>query len=430
MKKFFLFVVIIILSIPTLAVTPPNQLAKNSVQEMRDSIIRPSLMNDTLIIPYVYKVNKYEIIPPYGMVDTINTLIKKILTTPQYKLCDVNIWGSASPEGTWQGNVLLGKRRAEALANFFYKHAGLTPEYVTIKGLAEDWEGTVDSLMTHPDFPYKDSILSIIKNVPNLEQRKAKIKMIENGRIWQRLITEIFPPLRNTRVIINYYQYVSTITPPPKNLINLRNEVKLFGYSPVLNHVCLTPVEIQNFPPRERFYAIKTNALFWAALCANIGFEMELFPKTSIDIPFWYSPYDIKRPDRKIRLFGSQPEFRYWLGEKAGDGLYLGLHGHVFGFNIALNDHARYQDPNRALWGGGIGTGYACSFGNKKHFYLDCGIGIGYANIVYDKYRNYASGPDVSPKFESSIKKDYWGITRLNISVGYKWCKPRKTAKR
>lgn len=421
MKKLFIFVVIIISSIPALAITSPGQLEKNGVHEMKDSIIRPSLMNDTLIIPYVYKVNKYEIIPPYGMVDTINTLIKKILINPQYKLCDVNIWGSASPEGPWQGNVFLGKQRAEALANFFYKNAGLTPEHVTIKGLAEEWQGTVDSLMTHPNFPYRDSILSIIKNVPNLEQRKAKIKMIENGRIWSRLIAEIFPPLRNTRVIINYYQYVSSFISPPNNLIDLR-------YSPAL--VCPPSVEIPNFPPRDRFYSVKTNALFLAALCANIGFEMELFPKTSIDIPFWYSPYDIKRPDRKIRLLGIQPEFRYWLGEKAGDGLYLGMHGHVFGFNIALNDHARYQDPNRALWGGGIGTGYACSFGNKKHFYLDCGIGVGYANIVYDKYRNYASGPDVSPKFESGIKKDYWGITRLNISVGYKWLKPRKTAKK
>lgn len=426
MKKIFLFVVIIFYLSPTLAATSPSQLAESGVKEIKDSIIRPSLMNDTLIIPYVYKVNKYEIVPPYGMVDTINTLIKKILTTPQYELCNVNIWGSASPEGTLQGNVLLGKRRAEALANFFYEHAGLTPEYVTIKGLAEEWEGTVDSLMTHPDFPYRDSILSIIKHVPNSEQRKAKIKRIENGRIWQMLITEIFPPLRNTRVIINYYQYV--IPPLPKNLNTFKNEVERLGYTPVLRN--LAPVEIQNFPPRNRFYAVKTNALFLAALCANIGFEMELFPKTSIDIPFWYSPYDIKSPDRKIRLLGTQPEFRYWLGEKAGDGLYLGVHGHIFGFNIALNDNARYQDPNRALWGGGVGTGYAWSFGNKKHFYLDCGIGIGYANIVYDKYRNYELGPDVSPKFESRIKKDYWGITRLNISVGYKWYKPRKTARR
>ena len=108
------------------------------------------------------------------------------------------------------------------MANFFYKNAGLTPEHVTIKGLAEEWQGTVDSLMTHPNFLYRDSILSIIKNVPNLEQRKAKIKMIENGRIWSRLIAEIFPPLRNTRVIINYYQYVSSFISPPNNLIDLR----------------------------------------------------------------------------------------------------------------------------------------------------------------------------------------------------------------
>lgn len=390
-------------------------------EQCRDTIIRPVLMNDSLMIPYVYKVNKYHIIPPYGEVKVVNSFLKKILITPRYHLQNVKIYGSASPEGPWKWNVFLGNSRARALANYLFENAGLAENDVEITGLAEEWKGTVDSLITHPKFPYRDSIISIIRNTPGSRERKIRIKRIENGRIWHRLITELFPPLRNTRIIISYYELNSPVN----------GRLTGMATAPEIPQIELCPLPMPIYrPQRERFYAIKTNALFLAALCANIGFEAELWPKTSIDIPFWYSPYDIRKPDRKIRLLGIQPEFRYWLGKKAGKGFYLGAHGHIFGFNIALNDKARYQDPNRALWGAGLGAGFAWSFGKNGHFYLDCGMGAGYANIVYDKYRNWPLGPVVSPKFESHLKKNYWGVTRLNLSVGYKWYRARKSSRK
>lgn len=384
-------------------------------ENFQDSIIKPKLLSDTITIPYVYKVNKYHIVPPYGKVDTLGEAINYILATPHLKLTSVQIFGSASPEGPWLWNVFLGESRAKALVNYLTEHTAIDPQMIKYEGLAEEWRGMVDSLETHPSFPYRDSILSIVSNEPNKEQRKVLIKKIENGKIWSRLIREIFPPLRNARVKIDYY----TLLPPiPIGQIRLANVDR----TPIFADLPQIPVEPFEY---MRFYAVKTNVAFLAAACANIGFEAELWPKWSLDLPFWYSPYDIKKPTRKIRLLGIQPELRYWTGERAGDGAYVGVHGHVFGFNVALDDQTRYQDPNRALWGVGLGAGYAWSFGKGKHFYLDCGLGVGYANIIYDKYRNWSGGPDVSPRYESHLKKDYWGLTRFNISVGYKWYKPR-----
>ena len=131
-------------------------------ENFQDSIIKP-----TITIPYVYKVNKYHIVPPYGKVDTLGEAINYILATPHLKLTSVQIFGSASPEGPWLWNVFLGESRAKALVNYLTEHTAIDPQMIKYEGLAEEWRGMVDSLETHPSFPYRDSILSIVSNEPN-----------------------------------------------------------------------------------------------------------------------------------------------------------------------------------------------------------------------------------------------------------------------
>ena len=52
---------------------------------------------------------------------------------------------------------------------------------------------------------------------------------------------------------------------------------------------------------------------------------------------------------------------------------------HVAGFNVAINDKARYQDPNHALWGMGLSYGYAFSWGKDNRWGIEFNIGVGFA---------------------------------------------------
>ena len=172
-----------------------------------------------------------------------------------------------------------------------------------------------------------------------------------------------------------------------------------------------------------RFHvAVKTNLLFVAALTANLGFEAELWPHWSIDLPVWYSPYDITST-RKLRLLAVQPEVRWWPGAVM-NGHFIGLHTHVAGFNVAINDKARYQDPNHALWGMGLSYGYAFSWGKDNRWGIEFNIGVGFAEYDYDAYRNrrngalFKSGSDV-----------YWGVTRAGVNLSYKWSFARRNKK-
>ena len=115
-----------------------------------------------------------------------------------------------------------------------------------------------------------------------------------------------------------------------------------------------------------------------------------------------------------------QPELRYWF-DKAFSNHFIGLHTHVAWFNtadfifIAFDEKKRYQDSdNKPLWGFGASYGYNLNI--SKHFDLEFTLGLGYAKIYYDTYYNVKNGA----KFASDTR-NYWGITRLGLSVSYKF---------
>ena len=189
-------------------------------------------------------------------------------------------------------------------------------------------------------------------------------------------------------------------------------------------HVVFDSVKQENTEVKTNakwFLAAKTNLLWLAGTVANLGFEAQIADRWSIDVPVYYSPYDIK-PYRKIRVLATQPELRYWFGAQPGEGHFMGLHGHIAGFNVAINDHGRYQDPESPLWGFGLGYGYALNFGKYKHWGLEFNIGVGFANYKYDEFYNLPNG-----QLRSTGEDWYWGVTRAGITLTYKWWIPRKS---
>lgn len=173
-------------------------------------------------------------------------------------------------------------------------------------------------------------------------------------------------------------------------------------------------------PGKRHFVALKTNLLGDAALCANLGVEVELWPRWSLDVPVWYSPYDISERWR-IRLLATQPELRYWLKD-AGKGHYFGVHATVAGFNVSFNGDYRWQDPNRAAFGGGIGYGYAFHLDKARRWSMEAQVGAGCIQYKWIKYENTGrNGAEVSRG-----KGTYWGVTRAGFSIAYKFYADRK----
>ncbi|MEY8684706.1 DUF3575 domain-containing protein [Bacteroides sp. AN502(2024)] len=232
---------------------------------------------------------------------------------------------------------------------------------------------------------------------------------IDNGITWEYLIDKAFRPARNARMVIVCTAEDSTVVIPPLPPIAGIKEYPLARPLPI-------PVMTVAPAYRGQFVAVKTNLAALGLLVANLGVEFSFGRGFSLDLPFYYSPYDINSKFR-VRILGTQPELRYWLRRDwPGDGHFFGLNGTVAGFNVSFPGTDRFQDPERALWGVGLSYGYALSFGTHRHWGVEFNLGTGYMNYHLDTFDNAYNG-----KLMHTEKKDYWGITRIGLSLTYKF---------
>ena len=106
--------------------------------------------------------------------------------------------------------------------------------------------------------------------------------------------------------------------------------------------------------------AVKTNLLYDATTTMNLGLEIGLGKKWSLDLSGNYNPWKFD-DETRLRHWGVQPELRYWLCEKF-NGHFLGLHGHYAKYNVGgmsfLSDNMEHHRYQGHLWGGGISYGY------------------------------------------------------------------------
>lgn len=375
---------------------------------------RTIIIVDSLIPPILFDVNKSDTRITPQLTEAINLIQDK-----KGVLARISIVGSASPDGSSKWNQELGLNRAEALTRYIVQKTELDSSMFHVCSRGEDWEFLGEILDERKDFPNGEHIQSIILEETDNEVRKRKIQELDGGQTWHLLIEELFPQLRNARLaIVSVYPKFEpiaseyTLKRPP--MIPL-NQYDLMSPK-------LLPPTIDKSQSSKWKIAIKTNLLFDAVLVANLGVEISPWTHWSLDIPVWYSPYNISST-RNIRLLAVQPEIRWWSKE-AMNGHFVGLHTHVAGFNIALNDYARYQDPNHALWGLGVSYGYAMTLGKSAHWGLKFTLGAGFAQYHYDAYRNASNGP----KFRSG-SDCYWGITRAGVTLSYRWTLLRKNRK-
>ena len=160
----------------------------------------------------VFKVSKAEIDPTVFNNEItfakILDAVDRIHSNPNYKIEKLHIAGYASPEGPPAFNEWLGINRAKALINYIIEKRpeyGLTEDNFEIHNGEENWEG-LRRVLAQSDIPQKDEVIAIIDdvNIPN-ERKKLKIKELDHGRVWNRMLKEIYPQLRSARYLAVYY---------------------------------------------------------------------------------------------------------------------------------------------------------------------------------------------------------------------------------
>lgn len=170
-------------------------------------------------------------------------------------------------------------------------------------------------------------------------------------------------------------------------------------------------------PLHAQKWGVKTNLLYDATTTINLGVEVGLAPKWTLDVSANYNPWTFS-DYKKLKHWMLQPEARYWFCERF-NGHFLGLHALGGEFNMANLDlpfgmFSALEDNRVQGWyaGGGIGYGYHWILGNR--WSLEAEIGLGFIHANYKRYECERCGELLGREH-----KNYLGVTKAAISIIY-----------
>lgn len=115
----------------------------------------------------------------------------------------ITVTGYSSPEGGYEANERIARRRAQALKKFLETKYDSDAVEIRTEWVAEDWD-RLAQIIRDSDMPDKDKVLDIIENVDIFKGREIKLRALSGGRPWAYMLREYFPKLRYASCRISY----------------------------------------------------------------------------------------------------------------------------------------------------------------------------------------------------------------------------------
>lgn len=144
---------------------------------------------------------------------------------------------------------------------------------------------------------------------------------------------------------------------------------------------------------RAQDWAIKSNVLYDATATINLGVEIGLAPKWTLDISGNLNAWS-KDEQTRWKHWLVQPEARYWFCDRFSRH-FIGAHAIGGAFNLGgINNNLSFLGTDFSVlkekryqgyaYGGGIAYGFA--FMLSEHINLELEAGFGYMYLDYDIY--------------------------------------------
>lgn len=152
---------------------------------------------------------------------------------------------------------------------------------------------------------------------------------------------------------------------------------------------------------------VKTNAFMWTALTPNVGCEVVVGQRSSLDLSIFghNDPYGLES-----RLFALQPEYRYWFSGRPMTREFVGVSAMVADYDMIIKNHV-YDGSAGSL---GLIGGYAFSLSRSWRLELCGGVAIlGFRQKQYYKHDNY---DDYFIEMESPLNS--WGYKLFPAKLG------------
>ena len=168
--------------------------------------------------------------------------------------------------------------------------------------------------------------------------------------------------------------------------------------------------------------AVKTNLAYLATTTPNLGLELRLHDKWSLNLSGSYNPFLFpqwqdesgREYNPKVMHWTVAPEVKYWFC-KTYERSYLGVHGLYGRYNIgALPFISTLKDVRYygQMYGGGLTYGYHWAVGGR--WGIELSAGVGYLRFDYKRCESFVCGGELG-----AVKRDYFGPTQFALSLCY-----------
>ncbi|WP_455497290.1 DUF3575 domain-containing protein [Coprobacter sp.] len=173
---------------------------------------------------------------------------------------------------------------------------------------------------------------------------------------------------------------------------------------------------------RAQKAAVKTNLFSDAFMNVNLGIEVGLTPKWTLDLTGELNGWTLSH-NRRWRHWVVQPEARYWFCDRFS-GHFVGAHLHggqynIGGFNGRINflgtDARKLRNARFQGWFVGAGVAYGYAWILNRHWNLEAEIGFGYSYTRYDRFKCTGCGK----KVEADKLHHYIGPTKAAVNLVY-----------
>lgn len=343
------------------------------------------------------------------------------------KIDSITIHAWASPEGVYEHNAWLARKRAEAARRFIVScipdDSDMTGDRIRLSPVSENWDGLRAEIEANYTLQNKDRVMRILDaDVPD-DTKKWRIQHLDNGYTWHYIIVNHMPKLRVATWICVWGEPAIARVEPLQDRLKSPGSLDIVYKEQTASSTgggagaggCTTCVV-----DRQMIFAGRTNLLVPGM---NIGWEVPIGRHFSIGSDYYY-PWLLHKKSNKYchEMLGWFIDAKYWFpGKKYEWSRDDKLKGHAVGIYSGCG-YYDYQWKTTACYQGeyidaGVDYTYALPIGKKsKWMRLEFNIGVG---VLWTQARHYTPTDDWQTLIkEPGIKQKYYtffGPTRAGV---------------
>ena len=410
----------------------------------------------------VFPVNKFNLSVDDPLLKELANDVIPELNKDSLRLQGVMLRGASSPEGPFLYNARLSRLRANSLMDFLREKLTFRIDNKVFEHQTDPVDyRTLLYMMRRANDPDCQKVESLVnRHLPRREYTllKNKLRIIQGGKLWNRLNRDYFPQLRTARFMLLIEKQQAEQKPAPVAVPVPQPAMPTEKVELVVDSM---PAQlVSDCTPRREFLSIKTNLLFYGVWMPNYNrwcpipnVGIEYYPKrghftfgASLDFPWWRH----KSVHKYFQIRNYQLETRYYLKDGANGthepnetnrpyganrggafrGFYLLGYVHAGLFEIGFDKDTGWKGEG---FGAGIGVGYMMPISKNGHWRLDFGLQVGWLTCRYDPYQYenlvnldyhddlyyYRWTGKASDFKERQYRFNWLGPTRVGITLTY-----------